>query len=122
MLYSEIEQLSARDLCICIGTAISKDIKTKHLKKTEIAEKAGITAMSLYRLCKGENSSLETLIKVLKEIGRFDTLDALTTEAPPEPISYYEKLKKKGKSENKNVEITESEMKKLINGGFRWNG
>jgi len=114
--------MSSRDLCFLLGNAISEDIKNKKIKKGEIAKKAGITPMSLYRLCKGENSSVETLFKVLKATGKLSAIDALITASPPDPMSFYKKFKKK---KNKKISdektVTREDIKKIIEGDFEWN-
>ena len=121
MLYSDIEKLSSKDLCLHIGNAIKEDIKTKKLKKGIVAKNAGITTMSLYRLCNGENSSVETLLKVLKAIGKFDAIDALVTPCPPEPMSFYKNFKKqKNKKAEENI-VTREDLSSLMEGDFEWN-
>lgn len=120
MLYNDIKKLSASDLCLNIGQTIEKDIKTRKLKKQNVAREAGITSMSLYRLCKGQNSSLETLIKVLKVIDRLDIIDLMLTPSKPNPIDFYSSFKKQKKNKAFSVEINKEDLKKVTTEVFEW--
>lgn len=121
MLYKDIEKLSASDLCFHIGAAIEADMKNKKLKKQFVARQAGITAMSLYRLCKGENTSLEIYLKVLKVIGRMDIIDLMTEKSPAEPLSYYDAFKKTRKKKKADgITITKADIASLYEDGFQW--
>lgn len=121
MLFSDIEKLSSRDLCFQIGNTIQEDIKNKKLKKGDVAKNAGITSMSLYRLCNGENASVETLLKVLKTIGKFDAIDALVTASPPEPMSFYKNFKKQKSKKAEDKMVTKQDITSLMEGEFEWN-
>lgn len=120
MLYNDIKKLSSKDLCFNIGLVIEKDIKTKKLKKQDVAREAGVTSMSLYRLCKGENCSLETLIKVLKTIERFDIIDLMLTPSKPDPLIYYSNLKKRKQNKSDKVKIEKEDLKKITEEDFEW--
>lgn len=105
MLYNEIQKLSINDLIIEIGKTIEADIKTKHLKKSDVAKRAGINYMSLYRLLNGENYSIDTLLKVLKVLEKFDAIDCLVTQIPVNPIDLYSKFKKRKIAKGSNAQI-----------------
>jgi transcriptional regulator with XRE-family HTH domain len=53
----------------------------------EIADRAGVGITTVQRLERGQNSSLESLIRVLRALGRLQALDALLSsgEALPSP-------------------------------------
>lgn len=122
MLYKDIEKFSASDVCYHIGIAIETEIKNQKLKKQSIAKRAGITPMSLYRLCKGKNSSLEVYIKVLKVINRIDVIEAMTSVLPASPLSYYDLIKKKHKEKHKERNIvTKDDIAELCKEDFQWN-
>ncbi len=103
MLYSDIQALSIHSLIAEIGETIETDIKTKHLKKQDVAKMAGINYMSLYRLLNGENYSIDSLLKVLKVLEKYDAIDSLITPIPINPIDLYPKLKKGKKKQNNNL-------------------
>lgn len=105
MLYNEIQKLSINALIIEIGKTIEADIKTKHLKKSDVAKMAGINYMSLYRLLNGENYSIDTLLKVLKVLEKFDAIDCLVTQIPVNPIDLYSKFKKRKRATGSNAQI-----------------
>lgn len=79
MLEFELNSFSFKELLQQIGSSIESDIKTQKMTKQQVAQKAGITDMSLYRLLKGENSNLLTLLRVLKAINRTDIIESLVT-------------------------------------------
>lgn len=117
MLYDEIRALSIKSISQEIGKTLKKDIKTKHLSKSFVAKKAGITNMSLYRLLKGENCSIDTLLRVLKVLEKYDAIDSLLTAIPVNPIDLYSKIKKKQADKTKTSNIVDSEaFKKFENG------
>lgn len=122
MLFSDNCSLSAVDLCRNIGEAVARDIKNKKLRKQDVAREAGITPMSLYRLCNGQNSSLDTYLKVLKAVGRTDIINAMLSTVNPEPMSYYrdfKKLIKKNKPAAVNANAFE-ELDRLVREGSEW--
>lgn len=121
MLAFSVNSFSAADLCVKIGESVAEDIKNKKLRKQDVAKKAGITPMSLYRLCNGENSSLETLLKVLKAIGRNDVIEAMITPEPPAPLSYLSKFKGKRKTAAGKGSVSKKDIEKLIEGESEWN-
>ena len=70
--------------------------------------------MSLYRLCKGENTSLEVYLKVLKAINRLDVVEAMTSATTVMPISYYESFKRKKKEKQSEIrKVSWSELSML---------
>jgi len=79
MLDFDIKIASLQELLKKTGACIESDIKSQKMTKLEVAQKAGITEMSLYRLIKGENSNLMTLYRVLRVINRTDIIEALIT-------------------------------------------
>lgn len=113
MLYKDILKKSIYETRVLIGETIAKDIKTKHLTKTDVCEKAGISSMALYRLCRGENTSIDTLIRVLKTIDRYDTLDNLLTPCEPMPMDYYHLFQKKDKKKKHDAkaDIADNDIK-----------
>lgn len=119
MLYNEIQTLSIKSISQEIGKTLEKDIKTKHLTKTFVVKKAGITNMSLYRLLKGENCSIDTLLRVLKVLEKYEAIDSLVTAIPVNPIDLYSKIKKKQANKTKTEDIVDSEaFKAFENGDF----
>jgi len=92
MLYSELTNNTPQKMCALIGQSIETDIKQKHLKKKDVAAQAGITTMTLHRICTGENVKLENVISVMQVINRFSALQAMVTPLPVEPMSLYKEM------------------------------
>ena len=101
MTYDEIQKYPICDLLKVLGQTIETDIKQKHLHKQDICRMSGVSAMTLYRLCNGENVSIEVLFRVLKAVGRYDSLEVLLTASDVPPIDLYYKLKKQNKKKAK---------------------
>ena len=102
MLYSELMKSSALDLCLSLGKSIEIDIKQKHLKKRDVAKEAGITEVTLHRICTGQNVKLESVISVLKVINRYYALQGMVTPSPVEPMSLYDDMVKERNKRQKN--------------------
>lgn len=56
------------------------------LAQEELAERASLSRSAIQQIEAGHGSRLETLIRVLRALGRLDALDALTPRSGPSPI------------------------------------
>ncbi len=61
--------------------------------KSDFAKEAGINRATLYRLLGGKNAGTDTLLRVLRTLGRYDVLSLLlepVTETPLEKLQKYQ--------------------------------
>lgn len=109
MIYSEVKSKSIYELQQLCGQMLVTDMKNRRLKKRDVAASAGIAPMTLYRLLRGENVSLDVLFRVLKAVQRDDLILNLITPAPVRPMDLYYKFQKK-KSRKKESEPEETDV------------
>lgn len=57
--------------------------------QTQVSQDAQISLSSLQRLERGEIKSFETLLRVLRTLGKLDTLNDLVKEEPLSPSQYF---------------------------------
>ena len=119
MTYDEIQKYPICDLLKVLGQTIQEDIKNKHLHKQDICRMSGVSAMTLYRLCNGENVSLDALFRVLKAVGRYDSLELLLTPTQPTPMDLYYKYRRKSRK-RKVEDDTETEDEEIADDGEEW--
>lgn len=67
-------------------------------------------------LLKGENCSIDTLLRVLKVLEKYEAIDSLLTAIPINPIDLYPKIKKR-KSSVKTENIIDSKTFKQFENG-----
>lgn len=61
----------------------------QNLTQAQLAEKAGLNRFTIAQLEKGESTSLNTLIKVIRMLDAFHLLDAFQEQAPViSPVAY----------------------------------
>jgi len=82
----DIERASNEAILGAIGDALATRIDQKPGTRKDFSKKAGVGRTSLYRLINGENTNMETFIRVLRTLGMKDVLYALTKEAIPSPM------------------------------------
>ena len=58
----------------------------QNLTVGDLARRAGVGARTLSRAELGENSSLDTLVRILRALGRLEALDAFLPEPLPSPL------------------------------------
>lgn len=69
-----------------VGSRLRTERLNRNLTAEEVADRAGVSEPTLYRLERGENTSLQTLIRVLRALGLLGRIDALVPETPVSPI------------------------------------
>ena len=69
-----------------IGTRLRAFRLQQNLTIHDLARRAGVGARTLGRAELGDNSNVETVIRVLRALGRLDALDAFLPEPLPSPL------------------------------------
>ncbi len=75
---------ATQELLQQIGESVRKLLKQKNVEQKDLALNTGLHRKTLSRLLKGENTSLQTLIEVLRGLGELNRLEDLlvVTESP----------------------------------------
>ena len=73
-----------------IGSCL-KDVRLKqNITQQSLAESAGVSLSSLKKIEKGEIGSFDSLLRVLRTLGKLDVLQPLVEEEQLSPSEYYE--------------------------------
>lgn len=74
------EEITDAELLLKIGCKL-KEIRLEHnIKQKELAEKAGLSMFSISQMETGHNTSMQSIIQVLRALGRMDMLDAFIAD------------------------------------------
>lgn len=69
-----------------VGSRLRTERLNRNLTAEQVAERAGVSEPTLYRLERGGNSSLQTLIRILRALGLVGRIEALVPDTPVSPI------------------------------------
>lgn len=81
-------------LLVQIGLKVKSRRITANLTQKQLSEQAGVALSAVGNIEKGQNSSLLTLIQVLRTIKSLDLLEPFFREEEISPIAYAEALRK----------------------------
>ena len=70
------EEISDQELLQRIGGKLKEIRLEQNVKQKELAEKAGLSMFSISQMETGHNTSVQSIIQVLRALGRMDLLDA----------------------------------------------
>lgn len=88
-----------------LGNRIGVKIKTVRLKQNmsqdELADKSGVSISTIKRMEDGEVKTLESLIRILRTLGKLDIFIPLVEEEQLSPNEYYELTNKANKHKRK---------------------
>ncbi|WP_125099618.1 helix-turn-helix transcriptional regulator [Leucobacter chromiireducens] len=70
-----------------LGEQVRRARRGEQWSQAELARRANVNRNSVSALERGEGSSLATLIRVVRALGRSDWLDALAPDPGPSPMS-----------------------------------
>lgn len=103
---SKIDYRLASSLQIAeyLGQRLADNRLARNITQKRLSEMAGVSLKTVQRLEKGENSSLDTLIRVLKAMGVAENLDVLLPDASIRPL---ERVKLKGKERQRARPVAE---------------
>lgn len=94
-----------------IGQKVKEARLERNIKQKDVAENSGVSVFALSGIENGHNSSVMTLIQVLRAINRLDLLDSFFQEKQMSPIAYAkildgEKIRERAtkSAKNKNIE------------------
>lgn len=88
-----------------ILTKMGERLKALRLKQNitqqSLAEESGVSMSSVKKIEKGEIRSFDSLLRVLRTLGKLDVLQTLVEEEQLSPSEYYEMVQKAGVHQRK---------------------
>lgn len=96
---------------------LAEKIRTLRLRQnysqTELAERSGVSVSTIIRTENGQPASVDTLVRLLRQLGKLDVLTPLLEDEPLSPTEYYH-LKQAAekplrKRAGKSIRITQKE-------------
>lgn len=70
------EEITDVELLQRIGSKLKEIRLEQNIKQKELAEKSGLSMFSISQMETGHNTSMQSIIQVLRALGRMDMLDA----------------------------------------------
>ena len=79
-------ELSDKAIMAMMGQRIQKERLNQNLTQEDLAKRAGITGRTIRSLENGKKSTVETLIRILRGLGRLGAIDAFLPEPGLSPL------------------------------------
>lgn len=97
----DIYMLSDAMILAKIGERLKSVRLKQNITQQTLAEESGVSLSSVKKIEKGEIGSFDSLLRVLRTLGKLDVLQPLVEEEQMSPSEYYEMVNKVGKSQRK---------------------
>ena len=85
---------------VMLATKIGENLKASRLKQNisqkSLAMETGLSLSSVKKIEKGEIGSFDSLLRVLRVLGKLDVMQTLVQEEPLSPSAYYEMVRTRG--------------------------
>lgn len=89
------------ELCNRIGVKMKTVRLKQNMSQEELADKSGVSISTIKRMEDGEVKTLESLIRILRTLGKLDIFIPLVEEEQLSPNEYYELTNKANKHKRK---------------------
>lgn len=114
---NEIYALTDGAILVQIGAKLKEERVERNLSQKDLATACGLSAFSISQMENGHNTSLLSLIMVLRALNRLEILEELLRERPVSPVAMSEYMKKhperkRAYNSKKVVEVTDFEWDK----------
>lgn len=83
-----------------IGQKLKEERLAQNISQRKLAEDSGMSNFSISQMENGHNTSLLSLVMVLRALNKLDVLEALFREAPISPIALSEAMRKQHKRQH----------------------
>ena len=93
--------LTDTELCNRIAAKIKTVRLKQNMSQAELADKSGVSISTIKRMEDGEVKTLESLIRILRTLGKLDIFIPLVEEEQLSPNEYYELTNKANKHKRK---------------------
>ena len=97
----DIYTLADAAICTRIGSTLRTVRLKQNITQQSLAEDAGISLSSIKKIEKGEIGSFDSLLRVLRTLGKLDVLIPLVEEEQMSPSEYYEMIHSAEKKQRK---------------------
>lgn len=96
-MLDNIYMLTDIEICDRIGVKIKTVRLKQNMSQEELADKSGVSISTIKRMEEGEVKTLESLIRILRTLGKLDIFIPLVNEEQLSPNEYYELASKANK-------------------------
>lgn len=96
-MLDNIYMLTDIEICDRIGVKIKTVRLKQNMSQEELADKSGVSISTIKRMEEGEVKTLESLIRILRTLGKLDIFIPLVNEEQLSPNEYYELTSKANK-------------------------
>lgn len=96
-MLNNIYMLTDIEICDRIGVKIKTVRLKQNMSQEELANKSGVSISTIKRMEEGEVKTLESLIRILRTLGKLDIFIPLVNEEQLSPNEYYELVSKANK-------------------------
>lgn len=96
-MLDNIYMLTDIEICDRIGVKIKTVRLKQNMSQEELADKSGVSISTIKRMEEGEVKTLESLIRILRTLGKLDIFIPLVNEEQLSPNEYYELASKENK-------------------------
>ena len=100
-MLDNIYMLTDIEICDRIGVKIKTVRLKQNMSQEELADKSGVSISTIKRMEEGEVKTLESLIRILRTLGKLDIFIPLVNEEQLSPNEYYELTNKANKHKRK---------------------
>lgn len=90
---TDIYALSDQAIIVQIGSKIKESRVAKNLSQKALADACGLSAFSISQIENGHNTSLLSLVMVLRALSRLDILEVFFEEEPISPVALSKYMK-----------------------------
>jgi transcriptional regulator with XRE-family HTH domain len=91
---NEIYALTDGAILVQIGEKLKEERVERNLSQKDLATACGLSAFSISQMENGHNTSLLSLIMVLRALNRLEILEELLRERPVSPVAMSEYMRK----------------------------
>lgn len=102
----DIYELTDNAIMARIGLKLKEERVARNVSQKELARTCGLSMFSISQIENGHNTSLLSLIMILRALERLDILNDLFTEKQLSPVAYSEAMKKMQKNERKHAYLS----------------
>ncbi len=88
----DIYMLADAVILVRIGNRLKADRLKQNITQQSLAESADVSLSSLKKIERGEIGSFDSLLRVLRTLGRLEVLQPLVDEEQMTPNEYYEQV------------------------------
>ena len=109
--------LTDTELCNRIAAKIKTVRLKQNMSQAELADKSGVSISTIKRMEDGEVKNFESLIRVLRTLGKLDIFVPLVEEEQLSPNEYYElAAKQTSPSASEHPKVTQKRIRRNRNG------